>query len=115
MSTLISLARAIAADRQAAQPIATVRHVHLSSRPLVFIPLVLAGEANAPLAAMAGDHPDRPVLLVVSEPRDRDQRFAFAAELADIVLRYTDSFAAEQGPAGQSQPPRSTDAPQLLV
>jgi hypothetical protein len=115
MSTLISLARVIAADRQAAQPIATVRHVHLSSRPLVFIPLVLAGEANAPLAAMAGDHPDQPELLVVSEPRDRDQRFAFAAELADIVLRYTDSFTAEQGPADQSQPPRSTDAPQLLV
>lgn len=115
MSTLVSLARAIAADRQAAQPIATVRHVHLSPHPLVFIPLVLAGEANAPLAAMAGDHPDRPELLVVSEPRDRDQRFAFAADLAGLVLRYTNSFTAEQEPGGRNQPLRCADAPQLLV
>ena len=54
-STLTSLARAIAAERETAQPVATVRHVHLAGRPLVFIPLALAGEANAPLAAMVGD------------------------------------------------------------
>ena len=51
MSTLTALARAIAAERGAAQPACTVRHVHISERPLVFIPLALAGEANAPLAA----------------------------------------------------------------
>ena len=56
-STLTSLARAIAAERETAQPIRTVRHVHVSDRPLVFIPLALAGEANAPLAAMVGDDP----------------------------------------------------------
>ena len=53
MATLTSLARALAADRDVAQPTATVRHVHLARRPLVLIPLALAGEANAPLAAMA--------------------------------------------------------------
>jgi hypothetical protein len=31
--------------------------VHISERPLVFIPLALAGEANAPLAALACDSP----------------------------------------------------------
>jgi hypothetical protein len=105
VSTLMALARVIAADRRTAQPVSTVRHVHLSSRPLVFIPLALAGEANAPLAALIGDHRDHPELLVVSEPRDRDLRFAFAAELAAVVLSYIDSFTiCDQG-----------SAPQLLV
>ncbi len=43
--------------------IATSRHEN--PRPLVFIPLALAGEASAPLAAMVGHDPQAPVLLVV--------------------------------------------------
>ena len=39
-----------------AQLMRPVRHVHVSDRPLVFIPLGLAGEPCAPLAAMVGDH-----------------------------------------------------------
>ena len=116
MSTLTSLARAIAAERETAQPISTVRHVHVSSRPLVFIPLALAGEANAPLAAMVGDNPSAPNLLVVPEPRDRDQRFAFAAELAGLILPYVQSYAAAEEPTGGREPgTRYADAPQLLV
>ena len=72
MSTLTSLARALAADSQMAQRACAVRHVHIADRPLVVIPLTLAGEANAPLAAMIGDNPDTPALLFVPEPRDRD-------------------------------------------
>jgi len=116
MSTLTALARAIAADTGAAQPICAVRHVHIGPRPLVFIPLALAGEANAPLAAMVGDDPQAPVLLVVPEPRDRDQRFAFAAELSAIVLSYIESHFAEEEPVGGRDPgTRYADAPQLLV
>jgi hypothetical protein len=99
VSTLTSLARALAADSQMAQRACVVRHVHIADRPLVVIPLTLAGEANAPLAVLIGDNPDRPALLFVPEPRDRDERFAFAAELADTFLSYINS----------------TDAPQLLV
>jgi hypothetical protein len=99
VSTLTSLARALAVDSRMAQRACAVRHVHLADRPLVAIPLTLAGEANAPLAVMIGDNPDTPALLFVPEPRDRDQRFAFAAELAEIIIGYLDS----------------TDAPQLLV
>src|SRR4051812_27934443 len=87
---LTSLARARAVERGVAQPIATVRHVHLSDKPLVFVPLTLAGEANAPLAALVGSSADAPRLLVVPQPRNRDQRFAFAAELAATVVRYVD-------------------------
>jgi hypothetical protein len=92
MSTLTALARARAVSRGIAQPVATVRHVHVSDRPLVLIPLALAGEANAPLAVMTGDEPDSPQLLTVSQPRNRDQRFAFAARLANVVLEYVDGY-----------------------
>lgn len=85
-----------------AEPIRTVRHVHISDRPLVFIPLALAGEANAPLAAMIGDSPSSPAMLIVAEPRDRMERFAFTAELAGLLLKYIDSCDAD-------------DAPQILV
>jgi len=116
MSTLTSLARAIAVDTETAQPTRTVRHLHISPRPLVFIPLALAGEANAPIAAMVGDNPRAPALLVVPEPRDRDQRFAFAAELADTVLAYVTSyFAADEPTDGREPESRYADAPQLLV
>lgn len=116
MSTLTSLARAIAAERREAQPACTVRHVHISDRPLVFIPLGLAGEANAPLAAMVGDTRQNPRLLTVAEPRDRDQRFAFAAELAEIVLEYIGGYlTAEETTGGTQTRTRYTDAPQLLV
>ena len=116
MTTLTSLARAIAADTGTAQPTCTVRHVHISPRPLVFIPLALAGEANAPLAAMAGHDPQAPALLVVPEPRDRDQRFAFAAELAAVILGYIESYFGSEELVGSREPgTRYADAPQLLV
>ncbi|RKN29940.1 hypothetical protein [Micromonospora musae] len=119
MSTLTTLARAEAVVEGVAQRITTVRHVHLAKRPLVFIPLTMAGEANAPLAAMAGDDPDNPTLLIVPQPRNRDQRFAFAAELADIVIGYVDSFLDDVEEVttnrGKEVRHRYADAPQLLV
>jgi hypothetical protein len=119
MSTLTALARAQAVARGIAQPVAVVRHVHVSDRPLVLIPLVLAGEANAPLAAMVGGEPVSPRLLVVSQPRNRDQRFAFAAALAEIVVGYAEAFcrAVETVPSGLGREPRMryADAPQILL
>lgn len=105
MSTLRALARVIAAEREFAQPICTVRHVHISDRPLVVIPLALSGEACAPLAAMVGDDPSEPRLLIVPEPRDRDQRFAFAADLVGVIGPYIDSYARDE----------PDDAPQFLL
>lgn len=119
VSTLTSLARAVAADRGVAQPVATVRHVYVGARPLVLVPLGLAGEASAPLAAMAGDDPRSGRLLVVPQPRNRGQRFAFAAELGEIILGYVGGFgpAVETAPAGRdgAERTRAADAPQLLV
>ena len=142
MTAVSAYARARAAATGVAQPIASVRHLHLVERPLVFIPLGMAGEANAPLAAMVGSDPDHPTLLVVPQPRNRDLRFAFAAQLAAILLPYVNQFApprpepAETGEAAEADDktdsktggegkgaegragadvPVAADAPQLLV
>lgn len=91
MSTLAALAKAQAAEVQRAQRLCLYRHIHISRQPLVIVPLAMDGEANAPLAALIGELGGSPRLLTVAEPRDRDQRFAFAADLAAIVLDYIDT------------------------
>ncbi|OJF10701.1 hypothetical protein [Couchioplanes caeruleus] len=119
MSTLTALARAQAFAAGRAQPLATVRHLHLHERPLVLIPYAMAGEANAPLAAMVGTAEDEPELLVVAQPRNPDDRFAFAARLADVLVPYVDSFAAVAEPVpvdrGRDVRYRFTNAPQVWV
>ncbi|MFH9829217.1 MULTISPECIES: hypothetical protein [Streptomyces] len=127
MSLIATLARLEAVTTGRARPTATVRHRHLSERPLVFVPLTTAGEAGAPLGALVGTDRDAPRLLVVAQPRDRDLRFAFLAELADIVLPYIDSHADAVEAAERSETDPETgkrvkvevelcsDAPQLIV
>ncbi|MET9235942.1 hypothetical protein ABZW58_16360 [Streptomyces cellulosae] len=127
MSLISTLARLEAVDTGRAQPAATVRHRHLSERPLVFVPLITAGEAGAPLGALVGTDRDAPRLLVVPQPRDRELRFAFLAELADVVLPYVDGFADAVEAAERSETDPETgkrvkvevelcaDAPQLIV
>lgn len=111
MTLLTSLAQTLAVETGRAQQVRTVRHVHVSDRPLVFVPLGLAGEACAPLAALVGDDPRHPRMLTVYEPRDRTRRFAFAADLADIALPYIEDYALlDPGPGAPYK-----DAPQILV
>ncbi|MEU4694298.1 hypothetical protein [Actinoplanes sp. NPDC023714] len=119
MSALTALARAQAVAAGRAQPIATVRHLHVHDHPLVLIPLAMAGEANAPLAAMVGTSAEKPRLLVVSQPRDRDLRFAFFADLAEELLPYVESFATETEDVpidrGKDVRLRYLDAPQIWL
>ncbi len=120
MSTLTALARVQAAHHGAAQQICTVRHLHVHERPLVLVPLTLAGETNAPLAAMVGDRHGDPQVLVVPRPRLREQRFVFVERLANIVLSYVDGFTddVETLPAKRKDDEprqRFTDAPQVWV
>ncbi|MGW3311174.1 hypothetical protein ACWDG9_31840 [Streptomyces sp. NPDC001073] len=127
MSLISTLARLEAVDSGRAQPTATVLHRHLSARPLVLVPLTTAGEAGAPLGALVGTDRDAPRLLVVPQPRDRDLRFAFLAELADVVLPYIDTFADDVEAAERNETDPETgkrvkvevelcaDAPQLIV
>ncbi|HXT87637.1 MAG TPA: hypothetical protein VN714_00090 [Trebonia sp.] len=118
MTVLTALARAAAATGGRALPTKTVRHVHLADRPLVLVAAQLAGEACAPLAVLVGDDRDKPRLLVVYEPRDRTQRFEFAAELAAIMLPAIEGYISagnhgDDGSVERSEP--YPDAPQLLV
>ncbi|MFJ7156626.1 hypothetical protein ACIQUQ_16975 [Streptomyces sp. NPDC101118] len=127
MSLLSTLARLEAVRDGRAVPLATVRHRHLAPRPLVLVPLTTAGEAGAPLGALVGTDPEEPRLLVVPQPRDRDLRWQFLAELADAVLPYVDGFADEVEPAERTETDPETgkrvkvttelctDAPQLVV
>ncbi|GAA1904383.1 hypothetical protein GCM10009753_38560 [Streptantibioticus ferralitis] len=124
METLAK-AQAVAAGR--AQPLATVRHRWLSDQPLVFVPLTTAGEVGAPLGALVGTARDAPRLLAVPQPRDRDLRSAFLAELADEVLpylmSYEDRIALEAGKETDPETGKKVaverelcvDAPQLIV
>ncbi|MEU3984090.1 hypothetical protein AB0F77_29110 [Streptomyces sp. NPDC026672] len=127
MSLIDTLARLEAVSTGRARPTATVRHRHLSDRPLVFVPLTTAGEAGAPLGALVGTDRDAPRLLVVPQPRDRDLRFAFLAELADVILPYVDAHADAVEAAERTETDPETgkrvkvevdlcaDAPQLIV
>jgi hypothetical protein len=120
VTLLTSLARVEAAAAGRAKRIRTVRHIHLSERPLMVIPLQLAGEACAPLAAMVGDDPDKPRLLTVYEPRDRAKRFEFAADLAEVILGHLNGYlppdpALHPDPGAAGHPDPFPDAPQLIV
>ncbi|MEV7077035.1 hypothetical protein AB0N88_00530 [Streptomyces sp. NPDC093516] len=127
MSLISTLARLEAVSTGRAQPAATVRHRHLSDRPLVFVPLVTSGEAGAPLGALVGTDRDAPRLLVVPQPRDRDLRFAFLADLADVVLPYVEAYGEVVEAAERTETDPETgkrvkvevdlcaDAPQLVV
>lgn len=127
MSLISTLARLDAVRSGRAQALATVRHRHLSGRPMVFVPLTTAGEAGAPLGALVGTDRDAPRLLAVAQPRDRDLRFAFLAALAETVLPYIDGYAddVEAAERNETDPETGkrvkvevelcTDAPQLIV
>ncbi|MEV0080579.1 hypothetical protein AB0H58_29570 [Nocardia neocaledoniensis] len=116
MSVLSALAKAEAVRSGRAQPTAAVRHVHLAERPLVAVPLRLAGEAAAPLAIMIGTTAGDQNVLIVPQPRDRVLRLRFVEQLADVLLPYVASFLAEAeeltSKSGEIYT-RCLDAPQL--
>ncbi|MBB1245414.1 hypothetical protein GL263_17860, partial [Streptomyces durbertensis] len=114
MSLMTHLARMEAADAGRARPLATVRHRHLSERPMVMVPLTTAGETGAPLGVILGTDPERPTLLTVAQPRDRDLRAAFLAELADALLPHLESCQDDTEQV-RDDAELCRDAPQLLV
>ncbi|MDG4760320.1 hypothetical protein [Micromonospora sp. WMMD710] len=91
--------------------------MHIGRHPLVFIPLAMAGEAHAPVAAMIGTDQKDPHLLVVAQPRNRDQRFEFAHKLARIFMKEILQDAERRIPkrgAGKGVM-QCSDAPQIWV
>lgn len=127
MSLLSTLARLQAVRSGRAEPLATVRHRHLSERPMVVVPLAAAGESGAPLAVMLGTDREAPRLHVVPQPLNRTLRFDFLADLAADLLPYLESFTADvERIEGSEKDPETgekspvvrelcADAPQLVV
>ncbi|WP_165845370.1 hypothetical protein [Streptacidiphilus pinicola] len=127
MSLLTTLARLEAVRAGVAQPLATVRHRHVSERPFALVPLAAAGETGAPLAMLLGSDREHPRLLTVPQPLDRDLRFAFLARLGDELLPYLESFGGdvellernvkdpESGEKTVEVRELCADAPQLIV
>ncbi|MEU6235671.1 hypothetical protein [Kitasatospora sp. NPDC047058] len=127
MSLLGTLARLEAVRSGRAEPLATVRHRHLSERPMVLVPLTAAGEAGAPLAVLLGTDRSAPRLHIVPQPLNRTLRFDFLAGLAADLLPYVESFGTgvEQIEGSEKDPETGektqvfrelcTDAPQLIV
>ncbi|MET8778978.1 hypothetical protein ABZV58_28580 [Nocardia sp. NPDC004654] len=118
MSKVSALARLEALESMKALPITQFRHRRLSDKPLVVIPLVMAGEAGSPLAVMIGQTKRSPRLIIVGQPRNPDQRFVFAAELGDVVMDYINDHRLNRreihSRSGESRS-RFTGAPQVLV
>ncbi|WP_406087121.1 hypothetical protein [Kitasatospora purpeofusca] len=121
MSMLSTVATLRATQTGRAQPLATVRHQHLDTQPFALVPLTLAGEACAPLAALVGTDPEHPVLLTVRQPRDRALRFRFVEELAALLLPYaeerldeTETYTTGRGKNTEERE-RARRGPQLLV
>ncbi|WP_371497161.1 hypothetical protein OG871_14395 [Kitasatospora sp. NBC_00374] len=127
MSLLTTLARLEAVRSGRAEPLATVRHRHLSERPMVVVPLAAVGEDGAPLAVLLGTEREAPKLFIVPQPLNRTQRFEFLAAFAAELLPYLESFTAEvEQVEGSEKDPETgekipvlrdlcADAPQLLV
>jgi hypothetical protein len=119
MNALEEIQRLRAAEAQTAMPLSTVRHVHLSARPMVVSAYHLSGDLGAALGFLVGTDRRRPALISVPEPRNRDLRFAAFVELADVLLPYWDSFGdlkyvTRHGRRGQIEQPIADDAPQLI-
>ncbi|MFF4494092.1 hypothetical protein [Streptomyces sp. NPDC001546] len=127
MPLLSTLARLEAVRAGRARPLATVRHRHLSARPVVLVPLTTAGEAGAPLGAMLGTDRHEPRILVIPQPRDRDLRWQFLGELARLLMPYIESYTDTVEPAERTETDPKTgrktkveaelcvDAPQIVV
>lgn len=119
MNVVEELQRLRAAEAQAAMPLASVRHVHLSTRPMVVTAYHLAGDLGAALGFLVGTERGRPTLITVPEPRNRDLRFAAFVELAAVLRPYWDSFGSLEyvtrtGRRGTVEDPIADDAPQLV-
>ncbi len=115
MSVLASLLRLRADATGNAVRSSQVRHLHLSDRPLMLLPLKRTGPAARPLAVMLGTDPRRPRLLVAPPSGSNT---AALTDLAQAVTAYIDTHRTKEHlPATSTRPARQrhTQAPQLLV
>ena len=116
MSPLATLLRLRANASGNAIRTSYVRHLHLTDKPLMLLPLKRTGPAARPLAVMLGTSRFTPLLLI-SPPRGRTT--AMLSTLAEAVASHFGSHhrTKEYLPATATRPARERyiDVPQLLV
>ncbi|MBO6940930.1 MAG: hypothetical protein JJ863_38500 [Deltaproteobacteria bacterium] len=91
------------------------RHVRVADAPMVLVPMALAGEDGAPLAFAWGRGPSIETMVVVPEPRDRDEAWQGLEQLAEAVCAWLDPIAANLASATTSDGGTRTPAPAQLV
>jgi hypothetical protein len=121
MDSLELTAGLLAARDGAAVQVASCRHVHLSRRLFGIAGYHLAGEIGAPIGILFGTSRDKPKLVVMGEPRNRDLRFQnlvpFATAFNRYVMGFDDLFDVTRSRRGGGTYTYAdiADAPQLLV
>lgn len=125
MDAFLAHRRLTAAATRTAQPIATLRHRHVSRRPLVLCGYHLAGDPGAPLAFLYGTDVNAPQVVVIGEPRNRDLRFRGLEALARGINTYVEGFGSRSIVLDRHGRPKvgrngnvqrlAADAPQLIV
>ena len=125
MDAFLAHQRLSAAATRTAQPIASRRHRHVSTRPMVLCCYHLAGDPGAPLAFLYGTDNSSPNLVVIGEPRNRDLRFRELECLARGINQYLNQFRARTVVLDRDGRPKlsregevrtlADDAPQLVV
>ena len=97
MNELKVVARIAAQERGEAVALTRERPYALSDRPLVMIPIVMAGESPVLFALGIGDGRGRCRVHVCAEPRDRDQQYAMLRHAAADMQAVIDAWQANPG------------------
>lgn len=98
MSYLQALLVADARRAGRAQRSASVRHRHLTSRPMVILPWQLGAEPFTAAAVAWGLEPGTPKMVVPGEPRDRELAFRALGILAKDFNRWFEGYGRDEVP-----------------
>jgi len=94
VSSLDALLPALAVEQGRAQRSASLRHRHLSDDAVVVLPFQIGGESFAVGAVMWGTSRDAPNLVVVRDPRNRQEFYDAIVPFTDWVDQYFHSLSS---------------------
>jgi hypothetical protein len=85
MTEMVAVAKLLAHDRGTAVPVTRERAFPISGRPLVLIPLVMAGESPALFGLGVGDGLGAVKIFICANPVNRDEQYDMLAEAMKAV------------------------------
>ena len=85
MNEIVALAKLLAQQAGTAQPITRERGFPLSKRPLVMIPIVMAGESPALFGLGVGDGHSPVKVYVCPNPINRDEQYTMLADAVKAI------------------------------